>query len=321
MTHIAKRKQSAERLPRTAFRKTLRHVWNDRLAYLIFLPVLLNFLIFHYLPMWGARIAFMQYSVAIPIDQSPWIGLQNFKDFFTSYYFWDITRNTLVVGLYSLIFGFPAPILLAMLVNEIKSKYFKKALQTISYMPYFISSVIMVGMLFMLLNPTDGIFNMLLKNITGKTIDFMGSSQWFRSVYIGMGLWASTGFSAIIYLATISGIDPQLYEAAIIDGAGRISRLWHITFKSMIPTIAILFILAVGSILGNDWLRILLMQNSMNDSVSEVIQTFVYKRGMINADYSYATAVGLLMSVIGFITIMVSNAIVKRMTNSEMSLF
>jgi len=188
-------------------------------------------------------------------------------------------------------------------------------------MPYFISSVIVVGLVNLILSPTDGIVNQVIRMLGGNTVLFMEKPQLFLPMYLGMGIWQNTGFGAIIYLASIAGIDPELYEASILDGAGRFSRMWHITVKSILPTIAILFILRLGGILNVGWMEILLMQNNMNISASEVIQTFVYKRGIVGADYSYATAVGLLLSTIGLAMIVGSNLVVKKMTDSEMSLF
>ena len=302
-------------------KRYLNRIWSNRILYLMFLPILANFLIFHYLPMFGIQIAFRNYHPAYAISEAPWIGLKKFRDFFNSYYFWEYTRNTLVISFFSIVVGFPLPIILALLINENRINKFKRTLQTVTYMPYFISSVIVVGLVNLILSPTDGIVNQVIELLGGKTVLFMERPQLFISVYLGMGIWQGTGFGAIVYLAAISGIDAELYEAAILDGAGRFGRMWHITIKSILPTIAILFILRLGGILNVGWMEILLMQNTMNVSASEVIQTFVYKRGIVGADYSYATAVGLLMSVIGLVMIVMSNFAVKKLTQSEMSLF
>lgn len=298
-----------------------RQILNHKILYFILLPVLLNFIIFHYLPMFGVTIAFRDYHPAYPISQAPWIGLEKFKNFFSSYYFWNYTGNTLLISLASIIIGFPLPILLALLINEIRARGYKKVLQTVTYMPYFISSVIIVGLVNMLLNPTDGIINQAVRALGGDTVLFMEEPGLFLPVYLTMGIWQGAGFGAIIYLAAISGIDAELYEAAVLDGAGRMARMWHITVKSIMPVIAIQFIMRLGSILNVGWTEILLMQNPMNIEASEVIQTYVYKRGIVGADYSYATAVGLMMSLIGFALVIGSNAMIKKMTDSEMSLF
>lgn len=305
----------------TKLKKAWRQIWQDKVLYIMFLPILANFIIFHYLPMFGITIAFRDYHPAFGIDAAPWVGFEKFIDFFDSYYFWDYTINTFRISIWSLIIGFPMPILLALLVNEIRVPGYKKALQTITYMPYFISSVIIVGLIQMLLGPTDGVVNNLIRALGGKTIYFMEEPDLFVPIYLAMGVWQGTGFGAIVYLSAISGVDAELYEAAVLDGAGRFARMWHITVKSIMPTIAIMLIMRLGGLLNVGWMEILLMQNTMNLSVSEVIQTFVYKRGIIDADYSYSTAVGLMMSVIGFILIVASNLIVKKLTDSEMSLF
>lgn len=301
--------------------KSLKRMRADIILYVMFLPVLLNFIIFHYAPMFGIVIAFKNYHPAYTIAQAPWVGLQKFAAFFNSYYFWDYTRNTLTISLASIIVGFPMPILLALLMNEIRVSGYKRVLQTVTYMPYFISSVIVVGLVTMLLNPADGIVNQALVYMGFNSVNFLGTPALFVPVYLSMAIWQSTGFGAIIYLSAISAIDPELYEAAILDGAGRFARIWHITVKTILPTIAIMFILRLGGILNVGWLEILLMQNTMNLSASEVIQTFVYKRGIVGADYSYSTAVGVIMSVIGMVMIIGSNRVVKKMTDSEMSLF
>ena len=300
---------------------TWRRIRADKVLYLMLLPVMLNFIIFHYLPMVGIVIAFKNYHPAYSIWDTAWVGFDKFKSFFQSYYFVEYTLNTLRISIWSIIVGFPMPILLALLVNEIRKSSYKRVVQTVTYMPYFISSVIVVGLLSMLLNPADGVVNRLITAAGGETVNFLGSTKWFVPVYIGMGIWQGTGFGAVVYLSAISGIDSGLYEAAILDGAGRFARMWHITIKSILPTIAIMFILRLGGILNVGWMEILLMQNTRNAGVSEVIQTFVYKRGIINADYSYSTAVGLMMSGLGMIMILLSNFVVRKLTHSEMSLF
>lgn len=300
---------------------TWKKIAANKALYFMFLPVLLNFVIFHYLPMIGIQIAFRDYHPAYPLSAAPWIGLDKFKAFFNSYYSWDYIRNTIVISFSSIIVQFPLPILLALLINEIRSNRFKRTVQTITYMPNFISSVIMVAIITMILSPNDGIVNRAITALGGTTIHFMEGPQYFVPIYLSMGVWAGTGFGAIVYLAAIAGIDAELYEAAVIDGAGRFSRMWHITFKSIVPTIAIMFIMRLGGILSVGWTEILLMQNSMNISVSEVIQTFVYKRGIVGADYSYGAAVDLMMSILGMGTVILSNFVVRKLTDSEISLF
>ena len=325
-SHPATIRLSARRQTKILTKK----LWKDKILYIMFLPVLANFIIFHYLPMYGVKIAFYNYHPAYPMNMAPWVGWQKFEYFFKSYYFWDYTRNTLAISISSIIVGFPLPIIMALLINEIRKPKLKRTFQTVTYMPWFVSSVIVVGIIGMLLNPTDGIVNQIITSLGRQPVNFMGTPGLFIPVYLGMGIWQNTGFGAIVYLAAISGVDAELYEAAVIDGAGRFSRMWHITIKSILPTITILFILRLGGILNLNGMDILLLQNPMNLSASEVIQTFVYKRGIAgvsatgggaSVDYSYAAAVGLMLSVIGFLMVLLSNIIVKKLSDSEMALF
>ncbi len=298
-----------------------RRIWKNRWAYLLFIPTALNFLIFHYAPMYGLRIAFQKFIPGLPMEMAKWVGLKNFTDLFSSYYAGEVIGNTLILSFYLILFGFPLPILLALVFNEVRNVTFKRITQTISYIPYFISSVIIVGLVVLMLNPTDGIINNLIRAMGGEAISFLERPQWFRFVYVTMTLWKGTGFGAIVYLSAIAGVAPELYEAAIIDGAGRLKRVWHITVKEIMPTIMIMFIMRVGTILSIDWMEVLLMQNDVNSQVSEILQTFVYKRGLINAEYGYATAVGLMMSLLSMTLMILANQVVKRATDSEMSLF
>lgn len=288
-----------------------------RYLYLLLLPALLDIIIFHYVPIYGAQIAFKDYSIGKGIMGSEWIGLKNFTSFFSSPYFWPLLRNTLLTSLYSVIWGFPVPILLAILLNETKSTALRKTVQTISYMPYFISTVIVIGLLRSFLSPSSGIVNVFIKNLGFEPINFMGEAKYFRSLYVFSGIWQGAGFSAIIYISAIAGIDPELYNAASIDGAGRLKQIWHITLPGILPTISIMLIMRIGGLLGVDWQKILLMSNDMTTNVAEVIQTFTYKRGLINADYGYATAVGLFTSVIGFMLVVGSNWVSKKLSGTH----
>lgn len=303
---------------KTKWRRIKRDLVTNRYLYLLLLPVVANFIIFHYIPMGGIIIAFKRYNIARGFLESPWIGFQNFQSFFNSYYFTRLIRNTLSISLLSLIWGFPVPILFAILLNEIKVVWFKKMVQTVSYLPYFLSVIIVVGLLNSFLS-MDGVVNSVIQVFGGEPISFLSKPEYFRTIYIASGIWQSTGFAAIIYIAAMSGIDPELYLAAAIDGAGRIRRIWHVTLPGLVPTIVILLIISMGSILNADWMKIMLMQTGLTKEVSDVIQLFVYQRGLINADYSFATAVGLFQSVIGFILIVVANKISKSV--SEIYIF
>ena len=296
--------------------KIFRKILSDRHLYLMLLPVLANFVIFHYVPMYGLQIAFKQYNLVLGASGSPWVGFSNFINFFNSYYFIQIISNTLVLSLLSIVVGFPIPVIFALMLNEVRNKGYKKFVQTVSYLPYFISVVVVVGMVKNFLERDSGIVNMLLQLIGMDQVNFLGKPQYFRGVYLGMQIWRYTGFDAIIYIATIIGIDQELYEAAEMDGAGRFRRIWNITLPGLQSTIIVLFILRIGNIMNVGWQEILLLQNSLNEGTSEVIQTFVYKRGIIKADYSFSTAVGLFQSIIGFVTIMFANKISKKVSET-----
>jgi len=306
------------KISRTSLHKVGERLWNGRYCYLMLLPVMANFIVFHYWPMFGLQIAFKSYNAALGITGSPWIGFENFTKFFTGIYFWPLLRNTLVISLYCIGFGFPAPILLALLLNEAKNQTYKRFVQTVSYMPYFLSTVVIVSLLNLFFG-AGGLFNGLITSFGGKPILFLQSPQYFRPLFVGSLIWQWTGFDAIIYLAAITAIDLELYEAAELDGAGRFAKIWHITLAGIAPTIIILFILRMGGILNISWLQALLMQNSLNTSVSDVIQTYVYKRGLVYRDYSFGAAVGMFQSIVSLIFVLGSNMISKR--QSEVSIF
>lgn len=287
--------------------------------YILLLPALAFVLIFQYFPLYGVQIAFRDYMPAKGISGSTWVGLKHFKYFIHLPQFQTLLRNTILISVYSLLWGFPVPIILALLLNEVKVPWFKKLIQNLTYAPYFISTVVIVSMLFNFLSPTNGIVNVLLNKLGIESIDFMGSKQYFRSLYIGSGIWQSTGWSSIIYLGALSGVDPELHEAAQIDGASRLQRIWHINLPCIRPTIVMLLILSLGGILGVGFEKIYLMQNPLNAEVSEVISTYVYKVGIQGAKFSYTTAIGLFNSVINFLLLLIVNSVAKKLT--ETSLF
>ena len=302
----------------SAYTKQLyRDVRKDWMLYLILIPVIANFVIFHYIPIYGLQIAFKRYNIGLGIAGSPWVGFKNFVNFFTAYNCWRTIRNTIVISLYQIIIGFPMPILFALILNELSAMKFKKFAQTVSYLPHFISAVVIVGMIKQLL-ALSGPINTLIESFGGEAIYFLGEESMFRGIFVGMTIWQSMGFGAIIYLAAITGINPELYEAASIDGAGRVKRIMSITLPSILPTILILFIMRMGRILNISWTQLLLMQSSLNMEVSEVIGTFVYKRGIQNGDYSYASAVGLFNSVVGLVFVLGTNAIAKRLGDTSL---
>src|SRR5699024_7976085 len=287
--------------------------------YLFILPAFLYFVIFHYVPLYGIVIAFKDYIPSLGISGSPWVGLEHFKDFFNSYYFWRLLKNTIGISLYSLVIGFPAPIILALAINEVKDGIFKRGVQTITYAPHFISLVVMVGMIIAFLSPSTGLINHILGWFGVEPIAFMDDPKWFKTVFVFSEIWQNTGWSAIIYLAALSGVDPQLQEAATIDGASRIQKIRNINIPMIAPTMIILFILNMGELLAVGFQKILLMQNPLNIESSNVIATFVYETGIVDAEYSYSTAVGLFDAVINAVLLVTVNQIVRK--RSETSLW
>lgn len=296
--------------------KSFNKYWQ---LYLCLIPVLAFFIIFKYAPMYGVQIAFRDYNPIVGITQSEWVGLKHFERFFNSYYFTRILKNTLGVSLYQLIAGFPAPIILAICINELSSLKFRKTMQMITYAPHFLSVVVVVGLLTSMLSPRTGIINHLLKQLNIGSTYFMAEPAWFKSLYVWSGVWQSTGWGSIIYIAAIAGISPSLYEAAIVDGASKLQRIWHITLPSILPTAIILLIMQSGRIMNIGFQKVYLMQNDLNLASSEVISTFVYKSGLINAQFSFASAVDLFNSVINCILLFIVNKISKNV--SETSLF
>lgn len=280
--------------------------------YTMILPGVIIVLIFSYFPMYGIVMAFQDFKPVHGFFHSDWVGLEHFKYLIKDPYFFRVLKNTIMLGLCTLIFGFPAPILLALLFNELKGKAFKRITQTISYMPHFLSVIIVVGLMRDLLSANDGVINNIIQMLGGTKIDFFTSSQCFRGLYVGSGIWQGVGYGSIIYLAAISGINPELYEAAIIDGATRVQKIMYITIPCIAPTIVILFIFAVGGILGNDFQKILLMYNPLTYETSDVIGTYVYRSGIEGTSQSYASAVGLFMSVISLGLLTVTNKISKK---------
>jgi len=289
------------------------------ILYIMILPGILLFIIFSYVPMYGIIMAFQNYKPALGYFQSPFIGLKHFETLLTDPNFIRAFKNTLILGLLSLVIGFPAPIILALFFNEIKHLKFKKITQTISYMPYFLSTVIVVGITKDLLSMNDGAINNIIASLGFQKINFFVQSEWFRPIYICTGLWQGVGFGTIIYLAAIAGINPELYEASVIDGANRLDQALNITLPGILPTVTILFIFAVGGIIGNDFQKILLIYSPSTYSVADVISTLVYRAGIEGASQSYATAVGLFNSVLSLFLLASTNYIAKK--SGEISLW
>ena len=302
----------------TRFKKDYLRNW--RLYCFLIIPIV-YIVLFAYIPMAGVQIAFKDYNFTDGIWGSPWVGLENFERFFNAHNFWQILGNTLKISFYSLLASFPLPILLALLLNAFPSRRYKKIVQTISYMPHFISTVVIVGMLTQLLNPHMGIFGIVYSAITGKTMpDLMGSADAFKHLYVWSGIWQSVGWSSIIYIAALSSVDTEMHEAAEIDGATRVQRVWYIDLPAILPTATIMLILAAGGIMSVGFEKVYLMQNSLNISASEVISTYVYKVGMTMGmgDFSFATAIGLFNSVINFVLLVFVNAVSKKLSSTAL---
>jgi putative aldouronate transport system permease protein len=295
--------------------RSFRRYWQ---LYLIMLPSILYFLIFKYVPMTNAIIAFKDYSVVKGIWGSPWAGFKYFNLFFNNPVFWNLIKNTLGLSLYSLAIGFPIPIILAIFLNEIKDGIFKRAVQLVTYAPYFISTVIMVSMVMLLLAPRLGVINLALAAMGKAQVNLLGLQNAFPSIYVWSGVWQFTGYSAIVYLAALAGVDPQLYEAAKIDGATRIQRILNVDLPGIMPVAVIILILNVGSLLSVGFEKVYLLQNPLNLATSEIISTYVYKIGLLNANFSFATAVGLFNSVINMILLVLINQFARRVSDTSL---
>lgn len=286
----------------------MQHPW----LYIMLIPGVLYFLIFRYIPMGGIVIAFKQYSPFLGIWKSKWVGFDQFKLLFLGSDFWVLLRNTLAISFLNLIFFFPMPIIVALLLNEVRHQIYKRVIQTFIYIPHFVSWVIVASLTFTLFNVTDGAINGLIKSITGKTINFLGLPEYFRPLILGQSIWKETGYGTIIFLAALAGIDVSLYEAAKVDGAGRMSIMWNITLPALRGTIIMMLILRVGSIMNTGFEQIYLLRNDLNIAASEVFDTFVYQRGLISGQYSYSSAAGLFKSIVGLILILSADWLAKK---------
>lgn len=286
--------------------------------YIMALPVVLYYLLFRYLPMGGIVIAFQKFNLAKGIASSKWIGLDNFINFFNSFYFTRLLTNTFLISFYDLLFNFPAPILFALLLNEVRNRHFKKTVQTISYMPYFISVVVMCGIIIDFAQ-AGGVISNIAAFFIGDKVNLLGDPAYFRPIFVASNIWQGLGYGSIVYCAALSSVDQELYEAAVIDGAGRFKQTIHITLPSIVPTIIVLLILRMGSILNIGYEKVMLLYNPATYATGDVISTFVYRKGFIDYDYGYSTAVGLFNSVINCALLMMTNWISRKA--GETSLF
>ena len=274
---------------------------------------LLYILLYCYVPMGGIILAFKDYSIRKGIWGSEWVGLRYFRQFLTSPSSLNVIKNTLILGIYSLVVTFPLPIVLAIMLNEMRSLKYKKFIQMVTYAPYFISTVVFVGMLMQLFSQRTGIVNVLLKKIGMDPVNFLGNSSCFRSLYVWSGLWQGAGYSSIMYIAALAGVDPQLQEAAIIDGASKMQRIWHVDLPEIRPTIVTCLIFSCAGAIAIGFDKVYLMQNSLNANVSEVIATFVYKVGLVNSDIGFSTAAGLFQSLVSFLILVTANKICRKL--------
>ncbi len=305
--------------PKPSVRLGIRMRRNWQLYVMLALP-LIWLAVFAYWPMYGVVIAFKDYNVVSGILGSPWVGFKHFERFVESYQFWNLIRNTVYLHVYELVATFPLPIILALCLNTIRKKWFSRSAQLITYAPHFISTVVVVGLIVVLTNPNTGVANKFIGLFGFGPVDIMGDSGMFRHIYVWSGAWQTMGFAAIIYLAALTSVPPELHEAAIVDGASRLRRMWHIDLPAIVPVAVILLILNIGSILSVGFEKVLLMQNNLNLDTAEVIDTYVYKIGLASAvpQFSYATAIGLFRSVIGLVLLVLANTFARRFAKSSL---
>jgi len=302
--------------PKRSSIKKLRSSWD---LLLLFSIPLAWYILFQYVPIYGIQIAFRRFNPSLGILKSPWVGGIYFQQFFKSYYFWQLLRNTLFLSLFQMAVGFPIPIILALIINEIRFKKFRQFLQNVTYIPHFISVVVVVSMLVLFSNTQYGLFNKIGTLFGAPAADYMAKSEYFRPLYVFSTVWQMMGFNSVIYIAALSAIDPSLYEAAVIDGATRLQKIIHISLPCLLPTIIILLILRIGSVMELGFEKAYLMQNPINMETSELISTFIYKNGIQQGQFSYSAAVGIFNNVINFLLLITANFISRRTT--ETSLF
>jgi len=293
-----------------------KHVKRDRYLYLLLLPGLLTIFLFKYVPMYGIIIAFKEYNILLGVFESPWVGFKQFERLFRTPDFITIFRNTFLISLYKLIFGFPAPIILALLLNELRNGFFKRFTQSVLYLPHFLSWVIFTGIIVAFLNPVDGLVNYILLALDMKPINFMIIPDYFRTLLVSTHIYKEMGWGTIIYLAAMSGVNPDLYEAARVDGANKFKQMWHVTIPSIRSVIYILLILDLGGILEAGFMQVFLLYNPLVYEVADIIDTYVYRVGIQSANYSLATAAGLFKSVIALVLIYTANKIVQKSGNN-----
>ena len=295
----------------------MKRILNDKTLYFMLIPFVAYFIIFHYIPLAGNVIAFKRFTPARGLFDSPWVGFQYFQQFFTSTYFWRLLRNTVTISFGTLLIGFPAPIILALLLNEVKVTGYKRVIQSVTYLPHFVSLVVVAGLIVQF-SSFEGLFNDIIEALGGSRSSLLQQAQLFVPIYITSEVWQNVGWGSIIYLSALATIDPSLYEAAVMDGAGRFRQLISITLPSIIPTIIVLLILRSGRLLTVGHEKIILLYNPLIYETSDVISTFVYRKGLIDLSWSYSTAVGLLNSIVNGIVIVSMNALSRRVSETSL---
>ncbi|MBE5961157.1 MAG: sugar ABC transporter permease [Lachnospiraceae bacterium] len=315
------KRKKAQKLSKAEKRSLLRkNIKRDRYLLLMILPVIVYFIIFCYLPMTGLVMSFQKFVPGqgfMGLYTGDFVGLKWFRQFFESPYFFRLIRNTFLLSFYSLIFGFPIPILFALCITQIKTKKIQRGAQIITYLPYFISTVVVVGMITNFLSPSNGIINQMLQFFGHEPINFMGEKQYFRAIYVISGSWQTFGFNSIIFVASIMGISPELYEAMKVDGGNKLQTIWHLVLPSIKPTIILLLIMSLGNLLNVGFEKVYLLYNSGIYETADVISTYVYRQGIESQNYSYATAVGLFNSLIGFVIVFAANRLSRKMTDTS----
>ncbi|MGN7382704.1 ABC transporter permease [Paenibacillus sp. SAFN-117] len=302
----------------TYFRELKKDIIRDRILYYLLIPFLLWFLVFKYFPMWGIQIAFKDFSLFKGIGGSDWIGFEYFTEFIGSEYFSRVFMNTVIISLYGLIICFPAQIILAIMISEVTRQGFKKVVQTLTYLPHFVSVVVIAGIVTTFLAPNSGLINLILEKLGMEKIYFLTNPDYFRGIYTAMNLWKETGFASIVFIAAIAGIDTQLYEAAKMDGANKFKQIIYVTLPGILPTIVVMFIMKVGNLLSVGYETIILLYQPATYEKADVISTYVYRSGLIDGRYDFATAVGLFNSIVALILVIMANKLSKKVTDASL---
>jgi len=318
VSSIAPEKVMAQPSIRKKRRGVWGNIWKFKTLYLLSLPGLLFFLIFKYVPLFGIVIAFKDYNLFKGVTDSPWVGLKHFQRMFEHYEFVDILTNTLLIAFYDMLFAFPAPIILALLLNELRKVIFKRTLQTVIYMPHFLSWAVIAGIMIEILSPSGGLINRIIEMFGFESRYWLGEESYIRSILVGSGIWRDAGYGTIIYLAALAGINPSLYEAAEMDGANRWKQTLYITLPALLPTITILFLLQIGNFLDFGFERVYVFLNPLNSANADILDTYIYRVGLVEMQYSYTTAVGVFKSVVGLVLIVLANQLSKKATGNSL---